>query len=132
MKGIYFFLLNRAYIPYAHPFFNPKQKLAGEIFTFEMNISQVMTITTTDIQLYEILRQKLGNAEAEALVDFVDSKLKTAHEDNLKNLATKEDLKDVELKLSVKISETKTDIIRWVFTFFIPLMLAIIGLYVRK
>lgn len=87
-----------------------------------------MTITTTDIQLYEILRQKLGNAEAEALVGFVDSKLKATHEDNLKNLATKEDIKNVELK----IAETKTDIIRWVFAFFIPLMLAIIGLYVRK
>lgn len=92
-----------------------------------MNISG-MTITATDIQLYEILRQKLGNAEAEALVGFVDSKLKAAHEDNLKNLATKEDIKNVELK----IAETKTDIIRWVFAFFIPLMLAIIGLYVRK
>jgi len=93
-----------------------------------MNISQGMTITTTDIQLYEILRQKLGNAEAEALVGFVDLKLKAAHEDNVKNLATKEDIKNVELK----IFETKTDIIRWVFAFFIPLMLAIIGLYVRK
>lgn len=87
-----------------------------------------MTITTTNIQLYEILRQKLGNAEAEALVGFVDSKLRAAQEDNLKNLATKEDIKNVELK----IAETKTDIICWVFAFFIPLMLAIIGLYVRK
>lgn len=91
-----------------------------------------MTITTTNIQLYEILRQKLGNAEAEALVGFVDSKLKATQEGTVKNLATKEDLKEVELKLSVKIAETKTDIIRWVFAFFIPLMLAIIGLYVRK
>ena len=91
-----------------------------------------MTIATTNIQLYEILRQKLGNQEAEALVGFVDAKLKEALENNLKNLATKEDLKDVELKLSVKIAETKTDIIRWVFAFFIPLMLAIIGLYVKK
>ena len=91
-----------------------------------------MTIATTDIQLYEILRQKLGNQEAEALVGFVDAKLKDANEHNIKNIATKEDLKDVELKLSVKISETKTDIIRWVFAFFVPLLLAIIGLYVRK
>jgi hypothetical protein len=102
-----------------------------------------MTITNTNIQLYEILKQKFGNHEAEALVSFVDAKLKEAHEDNLKNLATKEDLKDLrlelkqdiaelKLELSVKISENKTDIVRWVFAFFIPLMLAIIGLYVRK
>jgi len=87
-----------------------------------------MTITNTNIQLYEILKQKLGNKEAEALVDFVDNKLKEAHEYNLKNLATKDDLKN----LGLKLSETKVDIIRWVFAFFLPLMLAIIGLYIRK
>jgi hypothetical protein len=91
-----------------------------------------MLITTTDIQLYEILKQKLGSKEAEALVGFVDARIKESTEQNIKTLATKEDLKDVELRLSVKISDTKTDIIRWVFAFFIPLMLAIIGLYVRK
>ncbi|MEO8172058.1 MAG: hypothetical protein ABI581_03210 [Sediminibacterium sp.] len=98
-----------------------------------------MTATTSTIQLYEILKQKLGNKEAEALVGFVDSKLKEANDQNLKTLATKEDLKDLkldiknlELRLSIKISETKTDIIPWVFAFIIPLMLAIIGLYFRK
>lgn len=91
-----------------------------------------MPITTTDIQLYEILKQKLGNKEAEALLGFVDARMKDVNEQNLKNLATKEDLKEVEMTLSLKISETKTDIIRWVFAFFIPLMLAIIGLYVKK
>jgi hypothetical protein len=98
-----------------------------------------MTIASTDIQLYEILRQKLGNQEAEALVGFVDAKMKDANEYNLKMLATKEDLKDLTLELkqdianvTLKIAETKTDILRWMFAFFIPLLLAIIGLYVRK
>jgi hypothetical protein len=91
-----------------------------------------MTVTNTNIQLYEILKQTLGNREAEALVGFVDSKLKEANEQNLKNLATKEDLKDVELKLSVKISESKTEMIRWVSAFFVTTILAIIGLYIRK
>ncbi len=84
--------------------------------------------TTTSIQLYEILRQKLGNHEAEALVGFVDTKIEEADDRNLKNLATKEDVKNVELK----ISEAKTETIRWVFALFISLMLAIIGLYIRK
>lgn len=98
-----------------------------------------MTLTATDIQLYEILKQKLGNKEAEALVEFVDSRIKENHECNSKNLVTKEDfkdvdlkLKDVELRLSLKISETKTDIIRWLFAFLVPLLLAILGLYLRK
>ncbi|MES2330330.1 MAG: hypothetical protein V4539_12050 [Bacteroidota bacterium] len=98
-----------------------------------------MTLTANDIQLYEILKQKLGNKEAEALVNFVDSKLKEADECNLKTLATKEDLKDLKLELkqdiagvTLKLSETKTDIIRWLFAFLLPLLLAILGLYLRK
>jgi tRNA(Ile)-lysidine synthase TilS/MesJ len=102
-----------------------------------------MTITTVDIQLYEMLKQKLGSQQAEVLVVYVNAKLKDANEQNLKTLATKEDLKDLKielkqdiadlkLELSVKMVETKTEMIRWVFAFFIPLMLAIIGLYVKK
>ena len=91
-----------------------------------------MTLTATHIQLYEILKQKLGNKEAEALVEFVDNRLKESQECNLKKLATKEDMKDLDLKLSLKIAETKTDIIRWLFAFLVPLLLAILGLYLRK
>lgn len=98
-----------------------------------------MTITANDIQLYELLKQKLGNKEAEAIVSFVDAKLKEADECNLKTVATKEDLKDLRLELkqdiaglTLKLSETKIDIIRWLFAFLIPLMLAILGLYIRK
>jgi len=87
-----------------------------------------MITYTTNIQLYEMLKQKLGSQEAEALVNFVDTRIKESQEVNLKNLATKQDIAD----LSIKIAETKTDIIRWVFAFFIPIILAIVGLYLRK
>ena len=98
-----------------------------------------MTITTADIQLYEMLKQKLGSQQAEAVVVYIDARLKDTHDHNLKTLATKEDLKDLKLELKqdiadvrLELAKTKTDIIRWVFAFFIPLMLAIIGLYVKK
>jgi len=35
-----------------------------------------MVITTTDIQLFQILKQKPGEKEAEALILFVGAKLK--------------------------------------------------------
>ncbi len=60
-----------------------------------------MVITTTDIQLFQILKEKLGEKEAEALVNFVDSKLKENNEANLKVLATKEDI----AKLAVSTKE---------------------------
>jgi hypothetical protein len=91
-------------------------------------------IITTDIQLFQILKQKIGEAEAEALVSFVDAKLKESNEANLKIVATKEDISLVKqdiIKLETKIAETKADMIKWMFSFFVAMMLAIIGLYFK-
>ena len=67
-----------------------------------------------------------------------------------RNFATKEDLAVVrgefkadiaglrgELKadkgeLEVKIAEVKSDVIRWMFAFFVTMLLAILGLYFKK
>ena len=56
-----------------------------------------------------------------------------------RNFATKEDLAIVrgELKadkgeLKVKIAEVKSDVIRWMFAFFVTMLLAILGLYLKK
>lgn len=94
-----------------------------------------MVITTTGIQLYEILKQKLGSKEAEALVGFVDARIKESNEQNIKSLATKEDiyaLKEDMTELKLKISDTRTDVARWMFAIFITLVLAVMGFYVRK
>ena len=87
---------------------------------------------STDIQFYEILRQKLGNAEAEAIVSLVDTKIKQSEELNLKTLATKEDLADVKCQLSKEISESKESMVKWVFGVVVVLVGIIVGLYFRK
>jgi len=84
-----------------------------------------MVITTTDIQLFQILKLKLGEKEAEALVTFVDYKT------NLRVLTTKENillLKADIAKIELKISKLKS----WVLVIFIALMLAIVGLYFKN
>jgi hypothetical protein len=94
-----------------------------------------MVITTTDIQLFQILKLKLGEKEAEALVTFVDNKIKESNENSLKVLATKEDINLLKIdiaKLELKISESKVETLRWVFGFFVALMLAIVGLYFKN
>ena len=58
--------------------------------------------------------------------------MKENTENNLKILATKADLKEEIARLDVKISDVKSDIIRWVFAFFVATMLAIAGLYLKK
>jgi hypothetical protein len=66
-----------------------------------------MTNITTNIQLYETLKQNLGQAEAEAVVGFVDNRLKEAEENYAKTLATKEDLKDLRLATQQDLNELK-------------------------
>lgn len=105
-----------------------------------------MNSTISSLLLFQILRQKVGEKEAEALVDFVDYKIKENNEDNQKTLATKEDIhllkEDIHLlkediirvegKLETKIEGVRSDIVRWVFGFFVALALMVIGLYFRK
>ena len=86
-----------------------------------------MILNMTDIQLFQILKQKLGEKEAEALVQFVDDKLKESNEQNLKILSTKEDIANVR----TEIANAKVETIRWTFGFFVALMLAIVGLYFK-
>ena len=77
--------------------------------------------------LLQILKQKLGDKEAEALVSFVDSKLKENNESNLKVLATKEDIAKLEGRLEVKIAEVKADMIKWMFIFWTGSILTTLG-----
>ncbi|MCD4697447.1 MAG: hypothetical protein K8S16_14530 [Bacteroidales bacterium] len=67
---------------------------------------------------YSILfssQKKLGNKEAETLVEFVDSRINEANENNLKILATKEDFANVREELA----NVKSEIIKWMFIFWI-------------
>lgn len=84
-------------------------------------------IVASEVQLYNVLKQKLGEKEAEALVEFVDAKLRDNNEVQSKILATKEDLAVVERRLDVKISETKAELIKWMFIFWIGQVAATFG-----
>lgn len=74
----------------------------------------------TDIQLFKALKKKLGEKEAEELVSFVRATISEKLEEQIPRLATKEDL-----------ANTKVDIIKWVFAFFVTLALLIVGLYLK-
>jgi len=76
----------------------------------------------SDIQLFQILKQKIGESEAEALVTFVDGKIKDNNQINLSILATKEDIAGVRMEIS--------NLLKWMVGMFIPLYLTIIGLMI--
>ncbi len=108
----------------------------------------------TGMQLFQILKTGMGEPETHALISFMDTQshnIVTEMQDcGLRTLATKEELGDVtreltrvesrlevkiaqvEGRLDVKIAEVKSDVIRWMFAFFITMLLAILGLYFKK
>lgn len=85
-------------------------------------------IRISDLQFFQLVKPKLGDNETEALVNYIDAKMEQNNEHLYKILATKEDI----AKLDLKISDTKSDTLRWVFSMFFVLMMTIIGLYFKK
>lgn len=87
-----------------------------------------MSIAISEIHLYNILKAKLGEKEAEELVTFVKLKVENEIDEKSSKFSTKDDIS----KLETKLAETKVDIIKWVFSFFVAIALMIIGLYIKK
>ena len=97
-----------------------------------------MVINMSDIQLFQILKQKMGEQEAEALVTFVDHKIKDNNETNLNVLATKGDIAELKVEMSnleVKIADSKAEMIKWMFIFWIGQVAVTVGflvVYLKK
>lgn len=101
----------------------------------------------TSIDLFQTLKTKMGEREANALINYMEKKLQDSNRELFQlcqnTFATKlelkeeiakvrEDLAKVEGRLEVKIAEVKSDVIRWMFGFFVAMLIAILGLYLRK
>lgn len=81
------------------------------------------TISIT--KLYDLLSIKLGKETAENLTTFIESKIYNELESKTKHLATKEDLAHGLGKLDAKISETKSELLKWMFIFWASQLVAI-------
>jgi hypothetical protein len=79
-------------------------------------------MSITEIQLYTALKQRLGEEQAQQLVEFVKAEVKDEMESRAVSLATKEDLARIE----VKIAEAKVDIIKWM----VATAIAVVGLVI--
>jgi len=76
------------------------------------------TIQISDIQLFNALKSKLGDNEAEQLVTFVKSYVKEEVTEQVPNIATKD-------FVEAKISDAKFQIILWAFVFWVTQLGAI-------
>ena len=71
----------------------------------------------SSIEMYTILKGKLGETEAKALTEYVDTKVEKSLEKEKDVLATKVDL-----------AEAKSDIIKWMFIFWIGQIAVTLGI----
>jgi len=86
-------------------------------------------------RLYQLLSDKLGNDTAEAMFKYIDNKTKRAVDATVKSLVTKDDLATVKYELSKDISESRSDMIKWMFIFWVGQIgatVAILLLFVKK
>lgn len=76
------------------------------------------TMNITEIQLYELLSEKLGKETAKSVTTYIEQKIEKEVENDTKHLATREDLERGFKEQS-----------RWILGVFITLSLMILGLY---
>jgi hypothetical protein len=93
-------------------------------------------------RLYDMLSAKMGKETVEHLTTYIDNKTTQDLEKKCETLATKEDLSRLELKITEKFNEqisllkdlmgdTKVQFFRWIFAFWITVILLFIGLYFK-
>jgi hypothetical protein len=87
---------------------------------------------TSLTKLYDLLSSHLGKETAENLTTFIEEKIKDEVKNTSQTVATKEDLLKLKSDLESKISDTKVDLIKWIFAFWMTLALMVIGLYLKK
>jgi len=74
-------------------------------------------MTAIELRVYEIFKTKLGEKEAETVMEYLDSKAEEKINQKKDVFLTKDD---------------KVDLIKWMVGFWIAQMAAIIGLYLKK
>jgi hypothetical protein len=101
----------------------------------------------SEIELYDLLSQQLGAEKAKVVVRYVEAKVDSRLEekksdfilerdkdklltkaDALMIFASKEDLAKVEGKLGTKIAEMRSEIIKWMFIFWVGQLVSFIAI----
>ena len=78
------------------------------------------TLNISDIRLYNLLKSKFGEKDAEQFVALVKEEINGSLESKTDILASKEDISRLELKLAqqeTQIAKTESRLILWAFVF---------------
>ena len=90
-------------------------------------------MSTINLKLYKILKTDLHLSDDKAQ-DFVDALREEVKDENkVKHIEFKSELKEdfssLRSELKSEIKDSKTDMIKWFFSFFVTLVIMILGLF---
>ncbi|RYE19891.1 MAG: DUF1640 domain-containing protein [Sphingobacteriaceae bacterium] len=103
----------------------------------------------SEIQLFQILKEKVGEEQAKTLTEYVETKIEKQFDLKKDSLATKQDISELKIEianvrneLKIEIADLKTamassrsDIIKWMFLFLfgqLAAIYAIVEIIVKK
>ena len=90
-------------------------------------------MNATEIKLYDIFRKdlKLDDNKAKIFAEVIQETIQyeVKHQSTEYKSQIKEDFLKIEMQLKGEIKDTKNDLIKWFFSFFVTLVLMILGLY---
>ncbi len=98
-------------------------------------------MSTLELKVYDILKSKFTEKEASDVIEYVQTKVKETVEEKMvqsqilqsKDLEIlRKEIKEDFAKVDGRFSETKIEILRWMFGIFLAMMMAIVGLYFKK
>jgi hypothetical protein len=89
--------------------------------------------TAVNIRLYEIFKQdfKLSEAKAKEFTQVVEAVAKEKAEGTFESFKSsiREDFIKLEMKMELKIEQTKSDMLKWFIGGFITIVLMLVGLF---
>jgi hypothetical protein len=89
-----------------------------------------MTIEISDIQLFTLLKAKIGQKKATAIIEYVKQEAKASFEKTSQYLT--KDISILQSHIDSKLEQTKTDLIKWILGLFMALVFMIVGIYIKK
>lgn len=85
-------------------------------------------MSALELKVYELFKKRFSEDEATTVIEYFEEKADRKFVEKKDVLATKEDIST----LRSEMKEQKSDILKWVFAFFMTLALMIAGLYLKK
>jgi len=82
----------------------------------------------SEIELFNLLKTKIGEQEAKVLVEYVETKVEKSIAERTTTLATKEDTARIE----TKIAEPKAELLKWMILLFAPFYVGMIVFLVKQ